>query len=61
MNPTDIPAWLQAGGLLAFADAVWMEQRAMRLAMQKQSEHLSAILEHVRAVPRRAPSSPVVE
>jgi hypothetical protein len=59
MNPTDIPAWLQAGGLLAFAAAVWLEQRSMRLAMQTQAENLAAILEHVRgASPRRAPSSP---
>jgi hypothetical protein len=60
VNPADVPAWLQAGGLLAFAAAVWLEQRSMRLAMQTQSAHLAAILEHVRgAVPRRAPSSPV--
>jgi hypothetical protein len=61
MNPTDIPAWLQAGGLLAFAAAVWMEQRAMRLVMAKQTEHLTAILEHVRGGKAlRAPSSPVI-
>lgn len=61
MNPADVPAWLQAGGLLAFAAAVWLEQRSMRLAMQTQSEHLSAILEHVRGGSRRAPTSPVTE
>jgi hypothetical protein len=64
MNPADIPAWLQAGGLLAFAAAVWMEQRAMRAAMQKQGDHIAAILEHVRATaaaPKpRAASNPVI-
>jgi hypothetical protein len=56
MSPADVPAWLQAGGLLAFAWAVYMEQRAMRIVMQTQSSHLAAILEHVR--PKRAPSQP---
>jgi hypothetical protein len=62
VNPADVPAWLQAGGLLAFAAAVWLEQRSMRIAMQTQSEHLHAILEHVRlGGSRRAPTSPIAE
>lgn len=59
MNPAEIPSWLQAGGLLAFAAAVWMEQRAMRKAMEMQTQHMAAILEHVR--PRRAPTNPIAE
>lgn len=60
MNPTEIPAWLQAGGLLAFAAAVWMEQRAMRKAMEMQGQNIVAILEHVRPA-RRAPTNPAAE
>lgn len=65
MNPADVPAWLQAGGLLAFAGAVWMELRMLRAAMAKQSEHIAAILEHTRRTTesgpvRRAPSNPVI-
>lgn len=55
MSPAEIPAWLQAGGLLAFAAAVWMEQRAMRRTMELQGQNLVAILEHVR---RRAITQP---
>lgn len=60
MNPAEVPAWLQAGGLLAFAAAVWMEQRAMRKAMEQQATSLVAILEHVRPQ-RRHPTAPTVE
>lgn len=62
MNPAEIPAWLQAGGLLAFAAAVYMEQRAMRIAMQEQRSMLAAILEYARnPAVRRAPTNPVAD
>jgi hypothetical protein len=48
MDPNTLPAWFQAGGVLAFAAAVWLEQRAMRIALDALRESLAAILEHVR-------------
>lgn len=42
------PAWLQAGGVLTFAAAVWLEQRAMRVALEALRVTMAAILEHVR-------------
>jgi hypothetical protein len=60
VNPAEVPAWLQAGGLLAFAAAVWMEQRAMRKAVEQQGQNISAILEHVRDVrTKRVPTAPI--
>lgn len=68
MNPADIPAWLQAGGLLAFAGAVWMELRALRAIIQQQGEHIAALLEYTRdrrVTPpmgvKRPPTNPVIE
>lgn len=43
-----LPAWIQAGGVVAFAAAVWMEQRAMRTALAAIQQTMAAILEHVR-------------
>jgi hypothetical protein len=43
-----VPAWLQAGGVLTFAAAVWLEQRAMRTALAALQQTMAAILEHVR-------------
>lgn len=60
MTPADVPAWLQAGGLLAFAAAVWLEQRAMRVAIEAQAKLLSAVLEYMRST-RRAPTPPPVD
>lgn len=62
MSPADVPAWLQAGGLLAFAAAVWMEQRSMRVTLEAMRVMMSAILEHARATTDkpRAPSNPVI-
>lgn len=75
MNPSDVPVWLQAGGLIAFAGAVLFEVRALRAALQKQNESIAkqgeliaAILEHARlfsatppsGTPRRAPTNPAV-
>jgi hypothetical protein len=48
VNPSDVPAWLQAGGLLAFAAAVWMEQRSMRATLDAMRGMMAAVLEHVR-------------
>jgi hypothetical protein len=44
MNPTEIPAWLQAGGLLTFAASIWWEQRSMRKAIEAQNLMLAAVL-----------------
>lgn len=62
MNPSDVPAWLQAGGLLAFAAAVYMEQRSMRTTLEGMRTMMSAILEYARSREDkpRAPSNPVV-
>jgi len=57
MNPSDVPAWLQAGGLLAFAAAVWMEQRSMRATLDAMRGMMAAVLEHVRDG-KRPPSQP---
>jgi hypothetical protein len=43
VDPTQAPAWLQAGGTIVFAMAVWYEQRAMRRSMELQNKLLVAI------------------
>lgn len=48
MDPNSLPAWFQAGGVLTFAAAVWLEQRAMRITLDALRVSLAAILEHVR-------------
>lgn len=48
MSAVDAPAWLQAGGLLAFAAAVWMEQRSMRTTLEAMQKMMAAILEYAR-------------
>lgn len=40
--------WIQAGGLALFAASIWIEVRALRSFMQKLSESMAAVLEHVR-------------
>ncbi len=43
-----VASWIQAGGVVAFAAAVWWELRQLRPLMTKVSEMLVAVLEHVR-------------
>jgi hypothetical protein len=59
MNPADIPVWFQAGGLLAFAAAVWLDLRHMRKALESQGQDIAVIRDKVGAKPkRRAPTNP---
>jgi hypothetical protein len=48
VTPEAIPAWFQAGGLLAFAAAVWMEQRSMRVTLEAMRGMMAAVLEYAR-------------
>jgi len=49
MTPETLPAWFQAGGLLAFAAAVWMEQRSMRVTLEAMRGMMAAVLEYARS------------
>jgi hypothetical protein len=62
MNATDVPAWLQAGGLVAFAAAVWMEQRAIRSTLDSMRMMMAAILEDNRSRNNhsRSPTNPAI-
>lgn len=49
MDPTAIPAWLQAGGVVAFAGAVWLELRTQRKTIERLTELVAAMrTEHAR-------------
>jgi hypothetical protein len=48
VNPSDVPAWVQAGGVLAFATAVWLEQRGIRRSLEKLTAHVHRLLERER-------------
>lgn len=48
MDPVAVPSWLQAGGLLAFATAVWWELRGQRAIIEGIRDALVASLERDR-------------
>lgn len=42
-DPSQIPQWFQAGGLVLFSIAIWWEQRAIRRNMENQAKLTTAI------------------
>ncbi len=48
MNPTDLPAWAQGGGLVLFALAVWYELRQQRTERREDAAAHGKILDGVR-------------
>ena len=38
-----MPAWIQGGGLIAFAAAIWVEQRRGAVALEKIADRLARI------------------
>lgn len=56
MDPVSLPAWLQAGGIVAFAGAVWFQLRRQGDALEKLQAAVVALLERdrMRSGPMRA-------
>jgi hypothetical protein len=61
MMDASLPQWLQAGGVLAFAAAVWWELREQGKIMRALADAVAALLERDRmrgSGPVRAPTLP---
>ena len=48
MDPAQFPAWIQAGGVVAFAGAVWFELRGQRKTIERLAALVYALLERDR-------------
>jgi hypothetical protein len=48
VDALQLPAWLQAGGIVAFAGAVWFELRQQRRTLETLTKIVAALLERDR-------------